>query len=478
MEITRIELDYAPRDEGVDAFHERTQRMCVWIAHRRRGKTVAIANDGPRRLVDIPLVGREHAPPRIAWMYPTRVRAKDIAWSYLKYYTRQIPGIRHIESELAVEFMDGRRFTLYGADGHRGVGQYLDGIYYDERDDIPERVIVDLAPTLADYGGFEVHAGMLRGRHKLWRLREATLRDPNVLNLIERASETHVIGGPELARLQVQMGEAAYDMQMECDPNAAIAHAIYGREMDTMRKENRLTRLSWVPNFPVHWFADIGHSLSGDDWAWWGVQFSGRDILLQDYFARTGELPSYYAQQIRDRTEEAGCALGWVYLPHDGRMMDRKGAGADDDLRAAGITQIKVVPRTPHLWPSINYCRALMRLMFVDEARCAVETPLGTFPDGTPWSLPSGIDCLDYYTKKEPEDGQVEDKPEHNAYSHGADALRTMSEAHKLGMIEGTSRVARESAREGRSRPAVLTAGLQQGYGAGRRIFGPAVKKL
>ena len=92
--------------------------------------------------------------------------------------------------------------------------------------------------------------------------------------------------------------------------------------------------------------------------------------------------------------------------------------------------------------------------------------------------MPSGIDCLDYYTKKEPEDGQVEDKPEHNAYSHGADALRTMSEAHKLGLIEGTSQVARDSLREGRSRPAVLTAGLNAGYGAGRRIFGPAVKKL
>ena len=148
-----IELDYAPRDETVDAFHDRTQRMCCWIAHRRFGKTVAIANDGPEARVDIPIAGREHAPPRIAWMYPTRVRAKDIAWSYLKYYTRQIPGVRHIESELAVEFADGRRFTLYGADGHRGVGQYLDGIYYDERDDIPDSVIVDLAPTLADYGG-------------------------------------------------------------------------------------------------------------------------------------------------------------------------------------------------------------------------------------------------------------------------------------------------------------------------------------
>ena len=168
MEVT---IDYTPRNEVIDRFHDRTERKCCWIAHRRFGKTVAIGNDGIRRVSEIPIKGREHAPPKIAWMYPTRVRAKDIAWSYLKYYSKDIPGIRHIESELAVEFSDGRRFTLYGADGHRGVGQYLDGIYYDERDDIPDKVIVDLAPTLTDYKGFEVHAGMLRGRYKLWKMR-------------------------------------------------------------------------------------------------------------------------------------------------------------------------------------------------------------------------------------------------------------------------------------------------------------------
>ena len=35
------------------------------------------------------------------------------------------------------------------------------------RDDIPDGVISDLAPTLSDYGGFSVHAGMLRGRRRL-----------------------------------------------------------------------------------------------------------------------------------------------------------------------------------------------------------------------------------------------------------------------------------------------------------------------
>lgn len=468
-----IQIDYTPRNELIDRFHERTERTCVWIAHRRFGKTVAICNDGPRRLVQIPMKGREHAPPRIAWMYPTRVRAKDIAWSYLKFYTRAIPGVKHIESELAVEFADGRRFTLYGADGHRGVGQYLDGIYYDERDDIPERVIADLEPTLSDYKGFVVHAGMLRGRHRLWQLREKSINDPNTLNLMVRASESGVIPDDELARLKLTMGEAAFAMQMECNPNAAIAHAIYGQEMDRARKEGRVCKVAWDPLVPVHWFADIGHSLSGDDWAWWAVQFTGRDILLQDYFSKTGELPSYYADQVQRRTEAADCPLGWVYLPHDGARMNRRGETAEDDLRSAGLRNIKLVPRTPHRWNSINYLRALFRMLYVDEGRCSVETSLGTLPDGTPWVLPSGLDCLDYYTKKEPKDGEVGEEPEHNRYSHGADALRTMAEAHKLRMIEGSSMTARETV-GAPVRPAVTVSGPTR-QPVKTRLFAPRV---
>ena len=440
--MREIEINYTPRDEAIDRFHERPSRVCYWIAHRRRGKTVAIANDGPRRLIQIPLKGREHAPPKIAWMYPSRVRAKDIAWSYLKYYTSKIPGARPIESELAIEFEDGRRITLYGADGHRGVGQYLDGIYYDERDDIPDGVISDLAPTLSDYGGFEVHAGMLRGRHRLWKLYEQSKYNPGTLCMLERASETHVIPAAELDILRVSMGESAYQLQMECNPNAAMAAAIYGAWMETARKEGRVCSVPWEQSVPVDWYADIGHSMRGDDWSWWGVQMIGREILLQRYFSNTNRAPSWYAGEIRKWTEESCAPLGCVFLPHDGSAQDRHGRTTKDDLLAAGIPRVKVVPRTPNLWNSINDVRDIFGRFFIDETRCGIETVVGTLADGSQWTLPSGLDCLDLYCKKERTDGVPGEEPDHNAYSHGADALRTFVEAMTHGMIDGTSDIA------------------------------------
>jgi hypothetical protein len=139
--------------------------------------------------------------------------------------------------------------------------------------------------------------------------------------------------------------------------------------------------------------------------------------------------------------------MGCVYLPHDGSHQDRNGRTARDDLMAAGCQRVKTVDRTPHLWDSINDVRDIFTRFWIEEERCAVETRVGTLPDGTDWTLPSGLDCLDLYSKKERTDGIPGEEPDHNAYSHGADALRTFVEAFKLGMLDGTSPTATASRR-------------------------------
>ena len=59
---------------------------------------------------------------------------------------------------------------------------------------------------------------------------------------------------------------------------------------------------------------------------------------------------------------------------------------------------------------------------------------------------PTGLDCLEYYHRREENvNGTLSEVPVHDEFSHGCDALRTMSEAHRLGMIAGTSFTARET---------------------------------
>ena len=462
MPIVDVYTGYTAR-EAFEPFHARTEREAVLVCHRRAGKTVAIDNDAQERCLENK---REFPPPRYAWFYPTRVRAKDIAWVYLKAYAKNIPDARAIESELAIEYPNMGRVTLYGADNSRGVGLYLDGVYYDEDDDIPQKVVTEVAPTLSDYKGFTVHAGMLRGRHNLWKRHEAAKNTPGVFAMMLRASESGIIDDHELSILRREMGDAAYDMQMECNPNAALTNAIYGMEMDLVRRENRLTRLAVDKALPADFFMDIGHAIGGDTWTNWGIQLQNRDIMLQTYFAKTGELPSYYAGQMIEFWDKHNMPQGTVFLPHDGAQKDRHGKTAEDDLREAGIKRIKIVPRTPVLWDSIKHLRALFPRILIDQERCGVETSMGLTPSGEPWIIPSGIDCLDFYTKKEDmSTGIVTDTPVHDQYSHGADGLRTFAEASRLGMVDGMSFTARET----RTRPTnVLRGPGPQSYSIGK----------
>ena len=413
------------------AFHQRTQRDAVLVCHRRAGKTVALVNELQLRAL---ANTRVYPPPRYAFFYPSRVRAKDIAWPYMKHFSANIPGRKVMESELTIEYPNKARVTLYGADNSRGVGLYLDGVVYDERDQIPPKTIVEIEPTLADYKGWSVHAGMLKGRFNLWKAYEDSRKSGKDFNLLMKASESGIIDAQELERLRLKMGESAFQLELECNPTASIANAIYGAEMDLMRSQARIGTCQYDKEVPLDFFFDIGHSLNGDDWTFWAVQLSGRDILFQAYHACTGKHPAYYAGKVLEIAAQAGMHVGTVYLPHDGNRQDQTGRTTKQFLEDAGLKRIKVVPRTPDIWTSINILRALLARVYINEARC-----------GEPWILgeeemPSGIDCLDLYTKKvEEQTGLMTEVPVHNQFSHGADAARTFAEAYAQKLLDGTS---------------------------------------
>src|SRR5690348_1859214 len=188
---------YKPRNAFIP-FHERTQRWGEMICHRRAGKTVAAVNDLQRRALTCKL---PH--PRFAFMAPTRVRAKEIAWEYLKRYSEPIPGCRTNESELFVELPNKGRVTLYGADNERAMGLYLDGIVYDESDDIVPNVHKDIVrPALSDryeltkhlpasqQSGWAIWMGILRGRHNLFKRYEEFKNDPSHFSTMLRASQS------------------------------------------------------------------------------------------------------------------------------------------------------------------------------------------------------------------------------------------------------------------------------------------------
>jgi hypothetical protein len=196
-------IPYTAREAFVP-FHQRTERDAVLVCHRRAGKTVALVIELILRAL---ANTRTQPPPQYAFFYPTWKRAKDIAWPYLKYYTKPIPGRIVREGDLSIELWDGGpKITLYGAANSRGVGLYLDGVIYDECDEIPNTVIAEVAPALMDRKGWSVYAGMLKGRYNLWKRYSDLNGKPGAFTLCLRASESKIYSDAELVRLRATMG--------------------------------------------------------------------------------------------------------------------------------------------------------------------------------------------------------------------------------------------------------------------------------
>lgn len=225
--------------------------------------------------------------------------------------------------------------------------------------------------------------------------------------------------------------------------NAVVTGAIYGKIISKLRREGRIR--DFVPHqiAPMFTAWDVGQS---DYTAIWLVQLVGMDICLVDFYECHSEQPKHYVDKVREWERLYQTKITANLVPHDA---DHRGPGGKtwcDYAREAGLTDLKVVPRTPDVWVGINYLRALLPQCYIHKTHCDREWVREEVP------MPSGISALEgYHTKTEITEGSIQELPVHDACSHPCDALRTFAEAHARGMLQGPSSVAKESRREHRN---------------------------
>lgn len=212
---------------------------------------------------------------------------------------------------------------------------------------------------------------------------------------------------------------------------------IYGDLVDQLRSDNRVQNFPPNREVPAYTFWDIGMSDFGCIWL---VQFVGLDILLLDYVSRTGENAQFYANHCKDWEEKYRIKIFGHYLPHDAAQRS-KGTGKTylDDLKDAGVERARIVPRIDDIWLGINQCRGLLPRCYIHSEACALS-----YEDGSGITIPSGLECLEFYHRKVEvgANGQIREEPVHDKYGHGCDALRTLSEAYSNKMLDGTSKIA------------------------------------
>ncbi len=392
-------IPYAPRHAFMP-FHETEKRWRVIVAHRRAGKTVATINDLIKSALTCP-----KPEPRTAYIAPLYKQAKDVAWTYLKRFGLVIPGSEANESELRVDFPNGGRVRLYGADNPDGMrGIYLDDCVLDEAADMRPRVLPEIIrPALSDRKGSLTAIGTPRGHNEFFKLWQASQNDDEWYGVMLRASETGLVDADELRSARQMMTPEQYEQEYECSFEAAIHGAYWGREMGEADRAGRICDVAHDPERPVYTAWDLGVR---DSTAIWFFQPLAGGVNVVDYYEASGVGVDHYAEVVRGKPYKMGPCL----VPHDAKVKEwGSGRTRVEIMQGLGLKP-ELVP-DHRLMDGIQAGRTTIPLARFDRAKCA-----------------DGIEALKQYRAEYDEERKVlKPTPLHDWSSHAAAAWRYLA---------------------------------------------------
>lgn len=395
-------LDYAPRRAFLP-YHARKERFAVGVAHRRAGKTVGTINDLVARTATNPLDN-----PRSAYIAPLFNQAKDVAWAYLKHYSRPLLAKPPNESELYVELINGARIRLYGADNpDRLRGIYLDDVVLDEYADMHPAVWGEvIRPLLADRQGRATFIGTPKGRNAFYDLYARAESDPDWFRFMLRSSETGIIARAELDAARKDMTPEQYEQEFECSFEAAILGAYFGKEVAEAERDGRIRQIEYEPALPVYTAWDLGMGDSTSIWFWQAIR---GEIRVIDFYESNGVPVSHYAKVLHAKPY----AYGGDFVPHDAKVREFTGDGR---TRIEAMIKEGLKPRlvpAHKIMDGINAARVLFGRMVFDEVNCR-----------------QGLEALRQYRAEYDDKARVfRDAPKHDWTSHAADAFRYLAMA-------------------------------------------------
>lgn len=394
---------YAPRGQFYD-FHARSERFAVMVCHRRAGKTVACVNDLVDKGIQCPL-----PMPRYSYVAPFYKMAKDIAWSYLKFYAAPLIE-RVMETELSVMLKpNGAVVRLYGADNPDALrGVYNDGVVMDEYGMMSPRIFGEvIAPTLTDRKGWAAFIGTPAGPNHFYELWQKAQNDPAWFTMMLRADESGILDEEEL-RLMAELpgsDEETFRQEFYCDFYAAIRGAFYGKQLNELEGRGHMGSFPYDPNRNVLTAWDIGYS---DDTSIWFFQTDGKNIQVIDFFTGSGWSVGDIIGGVLNRKPYT---YGPLYLPHDAKNKSfQTGKSTRELLIAEGATTF-IVPNLS-VQDGIQAVRKTLPNIYFNTANPEVLV---------------GVNALKVYQREWDDKNNIfRDKPKHDWASNPADAMRML----------------------------------------------------
>jgi phage terminase large subunit len=396
-------IPYRPR-RHFRSFHNSTKRWRFVVAHRRAGKSVAFVNDLIRKALLNP---RDVPAPRYAYIGPTFAQTKDLVWGYLKQYTRDLPGVSYMESELTCKLPNRAQISLYGGGQayNRVRGLYLDGAAIDEYPLVNAEALNSvIRPALADYQGFGIVAGTPAGRDHFYELKVQAERNPDLWDVFNiPVTETNALDPDELLEMQRTMTPHQYEREMLCSFEAPVENSYYGDLMVAARMDGRLTRVPYDPRLKVITAWDLGMK---DLTTIWFAQKVGQEIRFIDFYQNSGKGLDHYARVL----QEKGYLYGYHLFPHDIKVREYAIGGRSrfEIVLSLGLGGDSLIVPDHSVADGIAGVRSIIPISWFDDERCEL-----------------GIDALrSYHVQMAPSGATVRDAPAHTWASHAADGMR------------------------------------------------------
>ena len=406
-----ITIPYKPRN-WASKLHNSTKRWNIVVAHRRAGKTVASINHLIRSALTTPNS-------RYAYIGPTYKQSKNIAWDYLKYYSRPIPGIKINESELKIDYPNNSRISLYGSesvDSLRGMGLW--GGVQDESSQQPSNLFSEvISKCLADHLGYWIWIGTPKGKNEFFKTYETARSSDRYLDILLTIDDSLKIEqGQTIDNLRQaleddrkmvgegQMTDDEFQQEWYCSFEAAIKGAYYAKEISNARIDGRIGIVPYDPVLKVHTVWDLG---KGSNLAIGFYQRTGREIHMIDYWegSNTDGIPTAIkALQLKSYI------YGKHFAPHDAAAMELGTEKTRVETAAQLGLKLEVVPRMS-IDEGINAGKLMFSRLWVDDGRCRL------------W-----VDAIaQYHQEWDDKRGCFKNTPYHDWTSHPADVHRYAS---------------------------------------------------
>lgn len=313
-----------------------------------------------------------------------------------------------------MRFVNGSTWQVVGSDNYNSlVGSPPIGVVFSEWALADKQAWAFLRPILAENGGWAMFITTPRGPNHAKDHYEAMKRDDTAFVETLRADQSGVFTADQMAderRAYVSeygetLGKSLFDQEYMCSFESAVVGAYYAEQMNEMREDGRISRVSVDKAYEVETSWDLGIR---DQTAIWFVQRIGSEVRLIDYYEASGVGLDHYVEHLRDWEKQHKTRFGTHFLPHDVSAQELgTGRSRLATLDALGLRNVVVVPQHAVL-DGINSVRRMLPKVWIDEERCA-----------------RGLRCLQMYRSDiDEKTGAFKPRPVHDEFSHGADALR------------------------------------------------------